>query len=174
MTTNKTIGIYFIITVIALAPVMVFAATTAPLPPAKNTTAPANKNKPANPKPNPNPNPSANPKTPAPPEMWGVQLPMGARKIQIYRAAVSYRADIEPEETAKQLLTTLGSAGIKVYRSTVGSTVMIFIGSETPRAWSEIQISGVKGKAQSFITIAKTHGDVGWHWKRNGKNWDFQ
>ena len=134
-----------LIAILALVPALSFS-----VPPAKKTTAPT------------------------PPEMWGVLLPMGAKKMQIYRAAVSYRVNTDPEETAKQLLAPLGSSGIKVYRSSVGSTIMVFIESETPRTWSEIQISGIKGKAQSFIVIAKAHGDVGWRWKRNGKNWDFQ
>jgi len=108
------------------------------------------------------------------PLMWGVQLPVGAAKMQIYRSTVSYRVNMEAEETVKKLLAVLGSPGIKVYQSAVGSTVMVFIESDTPREWSIIQVSGVKGKAQSFVTISKRTGDVGWKWKRNGKNWDFQ
>jgi len=108
------------------------------------------------------------------PLMWGVQLPVGATKMQIYRSTVSYRVNMEAEETLKKLLAVLGSPGIRVYQSLVGTTVMVFIESDTPREWSIIQISGVKGKGQSFVTISKKTGDVGWKWKRNGKNWDFQ
>ena len=161
MANRKTTAFYCVIALTALASVALAATVTPPTKPT-NTNASANKNK------------NVPAKPPAPPEMWGVQLPMGAEKIQIYRATVSYRVNVDPEETAKQLLATLGSSGIKVYRSTVGSTVMVFIESETPRTWREIQISGTKGKTQSFIVIAKAHGDVGWRWKRNGKNWDFQ
>jgi len=109
------------------------------------------------------------------PGIWGVPLPEGAEKIQQYRETATYRVLLEPEEVVRQIADVLGDPkNRKIYRSRIGSTVLVFIENNAPKKWSAIQVSGVVGQQGTYIIITKVRGEGGWRWKKAGRRWEYQ
>ncbi|GEM_PF-2613937 len=109
--------------------------------------------------------------------LWGVQMPAGAKTIQEYRSTATYYVEFGPEETSMKLLSILGgSSNVKVYRSCVGSTLIVFIENKAPKRWSSIQISGTVGRPGSYININREGRGIGWHWswQESEKRWEPQ
>lgn len=102
-------------------------------------------------------------------DIWGIDLPRGSEQVIKYRSVAIYKLRRSPRsayESIARLLRT--SSGIKIYRSEVGSTVVIFIEDTAGRRWSSIQISGISGKYPAFVTVTAKKSDSGWNWKRRG------
>jgi len=112
-----------------------------------------------------------------PPTKWGIRLPLDRKTLQDYRATATYRFKLGPEETVKRLVALLGSSSVlNVYRSRIGTTLVVFIEPKTRRRWSSIQVSGMIGRPYCYVTITKRGGTLGWSWKWLEKvdKWDYQ
>lgn len=106
---------------------------------------------------------------------WGFIMPYGGEEIQIYRDSAIFRYKADPESVTNEIISLAGGATrLRIFKSRVGSTIVVFIEDKKDEPWSSIQISGIIGERSSTVIITRKHAAKGWNWHKLGEHWVYR